>query len=32
MLIMYEHYIDFVLLEEMALNRVHHERQNKKKI
>lgn len=29
---MYEHYIDFVLLEEMALNRVHHERQKKKKI
>lgn len=28
---MYEHYIDFVLLEEMALNRVHHERQKKKK-
>ncbi len=28
---MYEHYIDFVLLEEIALNRVHHEQQNKTK-
>jgi len=28
---MHEQYIDFALLEEMALNRVHHERQSKTK-